>query len=107
MAQLNFDASQVAPDTGAVTVPAGWYNVQMDESEIKPTSKGDGAYLQCRFSILDGQFQNRKLFSRFNIRNPNPVAAEIGFKQLSAVAHAVGVLQVNDSQQLHGRPLKV
>jgi len=107
MAQLNFDATQVAPDTGLEPVPAGWYNVMIDESEMKPTKDGSGAYLQVRFNVIDGQFQGRKLFARLNLRNANPTAQEIAFKQLSAIAHAVGVLHVQDSQQLHGIPLKV
>lgn len=107
MAQLNFDATQVAPDQGFDTVPAGWYNVMVDESEMKPTSAGDGAYLNVRFNIMDGQFAGRKLFARLNIQNANPTAKEIAYKQLSAIAHAVGVLHVADSQQLHGIPLKV
>jgi hypothetical protein len=107
MAQLNFDASQVAPDAGFEPVPAGWYKVLIDESEMKPTKAGDGAYLHCRFNILEGQYAGRKLFARLNLRNANPTAQEIGFKQLSAIAHAVGVLQVADSTQLHNIPLQV
>lgn len=109
MAQLNFDATQVAPDTGSGdALPAGWYNVMMDESENKPTSKGNGDfYLNCRFNILDGAYAGRKLFTRLNLKNSNPVAQEIGYKQLSAICHAVGVLQVPDSSLLHGKPLKV
>ena len=41
-----------------------------------------------------------------NLQNPNPVAAEIGYKRLSAYCHATGVIQVQDSQQLHGIPFK-
>ena len=108
MAHLGFDATLVAPDSGQLDpVPAGWYNVAVDESELKPTNDGLGARLAVRFTILDGQFANRKIYTGFNIRNANPVAQEIAFKQLSALAHAVGVLQVQDSQQLHGIPLKV
>lgn len=108
MAQLNFDARTVAPSTGFETVPAGWYNVVIDESEMKPTKAGDGScYLKVRYSILDGQFAGRKIFGNINLQNKNPQATEIGLKQLSAVAHAVGVLMVADSQQLHGIPLKV
>jgi hypothetical protein len=107
MAQLNFDASQVEPDAGFETIPAGWYNVMVDQSEIKPTKAGDGHYLEVRYNVIDGQYKGRKLFDRFNIRNSNPTAQEIGYKQLSALAHAVGILHVQDSQQLHGIPLKV
>lgn len=108
MAHLGFDATQVQPDTGQLDpIPAGWYNAMVDESELKPTSDGLGARLAVRFNIIDGQYANRKIYTGFNIRNTNPVAQEIAFKQLSALAHAVGVLQVQDSQQLHGIPLKI
>lgn len=108
MAQLNFDARTVAPDTGgADPVPAGWYNVMIDESGKKPTNDGQGAYLETRYNILDGQHAGRKLFHRFNTENHSPKAVEIAYKQLSALCHATGVLVVQDSQQLHGIPLKV
>lgn len=108
MAQLNFDATQVAPDTGGGDpVPAGWYNVMIDESEMKPTKTEGGLRLSLRFTILDGQYANRKVFTGLNLKNANPVAQEIAYKQLSAICHAVGVMQVQDSQQLHGRPLKI
>ena len=108
MAQLNFDATQIAPDAGQLdAIPAGWYNAAMDQSEMKPTKDGSGAYLECRFNVLDGQFAGRKLFARLNLRNANPVAQEIAFKQLSAICHAVGVLNVQESSQLHNQPLKL
>lgn len=107
MAQLNFDATQVAPDMGFETIPAGWYNAMIDETEMKPTKDGSGAYLQTRFNVIDGQYAGRKVFIRLNLRNANPVAQEIAYKQLSAIAHAVNVLHVQDSSQLHGLPLKI
>lgn len=107
MAELNFDATTVQPDSGYDVVPAGWYNALIDESELKPTKDGSGAYLQVRYNIIDGQYANRKIFSRLNIRNSNPVAQEIAYKQLSAIAHAVGVMHVQDSSQLHGIPMKI
>lgn len=111
MAQLNFNAAEVAPDAGyGDPLPDGWYNVMADDSEVKPASNNastGNCFLSMRFVVLDGDFKGRKLFTRFNIRNSNPVAQEIAYKQLSAVAHAVGVLMVQDSMQLHGIPLKV
>lgn len=107
MAQLNFDATNVPQSESIDAIPAGWYNAAIDRSEMKPTKDGQGAYLETRFSILDGQYANRKVFTRLNLRNANPVAQEIAYKQLSSICHAVGVIQVADSQQLHGRPLKI
>jgi hypothetical protein len=107
MAQLNFDASRVEPATGFDAVPAGWYNVMVDQSELKPTNDGAGTRLNFRYVILDGQYQGRKIFHGLNLQNANPQTVEIAFKQLSALAHAVGILQVGDSTQLHNIPLKI
>lgn len=108
MAQLNFDASQVAPNTGVPDAfPAGWYNAAIDESEMKPTKDGTGTYLQVRYSVLDGQYQGRKVYQRLNLRNSNPVAQEIAYGELSAICHATGIMQVQDSQQFHNVPLKI
>ncbi|QJI53378.1 ssDNA-binding protein [Alteromonas phage vB_AcoS-R7M] len=108
MAQLNFDATQVQPNAGASDpVPAGWYSAMVDESEIKPTKGGDGAYLQLRLNIIDGQYANRKLWVRLNIQNPSQQAVDIAMSDLSAICHAVGVMHLQDSNQLHGIPMKV
>lgn len=105
---LNFDARSVAPSTGAMdAIPAGWYNAMIDESGLKPTKDGQGNYLELRLNVIDGQYAGRKLFTRLNLRNANPVAQEIAYKDLSAICHATGVIQVQDSGQLHGIPMKV
>ena len=106
MAQLNFDATQVNPDQSFEPIPAGWYNFMITESEMKPTKDGNGAYLQVTLKVVDGQYAGRQVFDRLNLQNQNPVAAEIAYKRLSAYCHATGVIQVQDSQQLHGIPLK-
>jgi hypothetical protein len=105
--QLNFDATQVAPQEAFELIPAGWYVAAIDESEMRPTRDGSSEYLQIRLSVLEGDHVNRKLFDRFNIANANPVAREIAYKELSAVAHACAVLHVADSNQLHGIPMRV
>lgn len=107
MAQMNFDARTVQPDTGMEPVPTAWYNVMADASEKKPTNDGQGEYLEVRYNILDGQYRGRKLFSRFNTKNNNAQAMDIAYRQLSALCHATGVLVLQDSQQLHGIPLKI
>lgn len=105
--QLNFDASTVAPSAALDPIPAGWYNAHITDSEAKPTSAGTGFYLELEMEVLDGPYAGRKVFDRLNLHNPNPVATEIAYKQLSAICHATGVIQVADSAQLHNRPLQV
>ena len=63
MALLNFDSTNVAPQQAMDPVPAGWYNMMMTASEMKPTANADGSYLACEFAILDGQFAKRKIFT--------------------------------------------
>lgn len=108
MAQLNFDASRVKPSEGALgAVPAGWYNVAIEASEMKAAKAVGNFFLELRLNILDGQYTGRKIFTRLNIVNGNPVAQEIAYGELSAICHSVGMLQVQDSQQLHGLPFKI
>jgi hypothetical protein len=85
----------------------GWYNVIIEHSEVVPTAAGTGTILKLRYSIVDGEFKGRKIFGQLNIVNPSPMAQEIAQKQLSAICHAVNVIQCNDSQQLHNIPFKV
>lgn len=107
MSTLNFDATTVAPDTGFDPIPAGEYVAMIVDSEIKPTKAGTGMYLQLVWEVCDGPASGRKIWDRINIQNPNQVAEEIGQKQLSAVCHAVGVLRVQDSAELHEKPASI
>lgn len=109
MTALNFNAQSVQPSTGQLDpVPAGWYDAAIDESERKPVKDNlQASFLEIRFNIISGQYQGRKLYTRLNLWNPNPTASEIAQKDLSAIAHAVNVLVVQDSAQLHGIPLKL
>src|SRR5699024_8067063 len=106
MGNLNFDATQHSPNQSFEPIPAGWYNVKITSSEMKPTKAGNGAYLELEMTVLDGDYANRKVFDRLNLDNPNPTAVEIAQGTLSAICHAVGVYQVEDSQQLHGIPMQ-
>lgn len=109
MAILNFDSTNVVPTAAPDPVPSGWYICVMTDSEMKPTSKNDGgSYLECEFTIVaPAEFKDRKLYDRMNLVNSNPTAVEIAYRTLSAICHAVGVIQVADSQQLHNRPLMI
>ncbi len=103
---LNFDATQVEPNAPFDVVPAGMYNVKIVESEMKPTKDGQGSMLALTLEILDGEHAGRKLFDRLNLQNKNTQAMEIAYRTLSAICHAVGVYQVGDSSELHGRPMQ-
>ena len=106
MVQLTFNASQVKPNTRPDPVPSAWYKVHMTASEQKPTKAADGSwYLQCEYTILEGEASGRKVYDRLNLKNQSEEAMTIAYGTLSAIAHCTGVIQFNDSQQLHGKAL--
>lgn len=106
MAQLNFDASSVAPQQAFQVLPAGVYATMIVESEIKPTKNGTGQMAVFTLQVVDGEHRGRKLFARINVRNQSPEAERIGQAQLSSLCHAAGVLQIVDTAQLHNRTVR-
>ena len=107
MAQIgHFDATQVAPREDFSPIPSGEYVAQITDSELKPTSKG-GHRLELAFEITEGDRKGRKVWANLNLDNPNPKAVEIAQRELSAICHAIGKLQVNDSQELHYKPMTI
>jgi hypothetical protein len=100
-----FDATGVAPAEPRDVIPAGKYNVQIINSEMRDTKNGAGKYLWLELEILDGQFARQHMFDRLNLINQNQTAVEIAQRALSSICHAVGKLQVSNSEQLHFLPL--
>ena len=108
MANLNgFNAHEVEPSTSFDPLPAGKYIAAITASETKPTKNGDGNYLQLEFTILDGEYKDRKVWDRLCLNHPNPQTVKIARGNLSALCRAVGVMQPRDSVELHNIPLQI
>lgn len=102
-----FDATGVAPSQAFEVLPAGHYKAQIVESEMRVTRNGTGRFLWIMLDILEGPYQGRKLFDQLNLVNPNPTTVEVAQRTLSTICHAVGQLQVSDSEQLHLKPMTI
>jgi len=99
MANLNgFNASEVEPTSNFEPLPAGKFLAAIT---------GSGKYLQLTFTVIDGPYKNRILWARLNLDNPNATAVKIARSELSAICHAVGVMQPRDSVELHNLPLVI
>lgn len=105
MTQLNFDASTVSTESQFAPVPNGDYPVMIIESEMKPTKTGGGQYLQLVLEIIEGPYKGRRIWDRLNLVNSNQTAVEIAQRALSQICHAVNHLQLNDSVELHHKPM--
>lgn len=101
----SFDATSVEPSAPIEILPPGKYPVQIVKSEMKDTKAGTGQLLALEMEIIDGPAKGRKLWENLNLVNPNPQAQEIAQRTLSAICHAVGRLQVSDSEELHFKPM--
>lgn len=100
-----FDATSVEPAKPLEVLPPGKYPAQIVNSEMRVTKDGVGQYLWLELDVLGGPCQGRKLFDRLNLVNTNPQTVEIAQRTLSAICHATGRLQVQDSEELHLIPL--
>jgi hypothetical protein len=101
MASINFNAQEVTPNAGLSPVEAGKYNVYIAKSELKPTANGAGKIIEFNCIINGGHNHGRNIMFNLNWENTSAKAVEIGRGRFSAICHAVGVLQVQDTQQLH------
>lgn len=102
-----FNANEVEPSKDFEPIPEGRYTAVITESEMMNTKAGNGSYLKLTFQIVEGQHQNRNLWARLNLDNPNEKAVQIAKGQLSAICRAVGVLTPKDSAELHNLPLVI
>lgn len=74
---------------------------------MKPTKDNSGQYLELTMRILDGELVNRKIWDRLNLQNKSEKAMEIAYGNLSAICKAVNIATLQDSVELHNKPLRV
>ena len=102
-----FDASKYEPQSSFDPLPAGWYECYIANSERKPTKAGTGEYIQLELEIMGPTHAGRKVWDRLNIINNNDTAVQIALAMLSSICRAVGVMNPEDSAELHNKPLMV
>lgn len=102
---MNFDATQVTPSEDQVA--PGWHIGKITQSERRHNKNTRGEHMAIEFTLTQGKFQRWKLFEHLNLWNPNKQAEQIAQGKLSAIAHAVGVLQFNNLQALHDFEMQI
>ena len=107
MAFINFDSTNIAPDTSREPIPAGTYLSHITESDLVSAKSGNGQNLKLTFEVLDGQFKGRKIFETLCVQHTNADTQRIAQAKLSAICHATGLLRVQDSSELHYKPVKI
>ena len=104
---FQFNAEEYEPLDGFEPIPAGEYTASVVSSQIKPSKNGRGTYLELVWEVLDGECQGHRVWHRIMITHPSEKCVAMGRRKLSSVCHAVDVMQLNDSSELHGIPTKI
>lgn len=107
MAQLNFRASAIQIEERSNNfgpLPAGDYEMMIVKSEHRATKKNDGHYLEFEMHVISGEHSGRRLWERLNLDNPNQKTVKIAEEMLAKLCMALGLDDVEDSEQLHDRP---
>lgn len=111
MAQLQFDANNYEPSRpGIQQLPISDENghlVTIVKSDVTATKDGQNGMLVLTYQIIEGEHSGASGVCRLNIYHQSEQTAEIAYKQLSAICHCTGVMQLADSSQLHNIPHRV
>lgn len=111
MALLNLSFTQdevkEAQSDNFAPIPAGNYTAEVNRSEVKQAKGGRGSYLSLSLKVLEGDFAGRLIFQNITLTNASATAQNIGREQMAQLAGACGVLNLQDSEQLHGKPIGI
>jgi hypothetical protein len=107
----NFDTTNIDPyiAAGGPPLPSGWYLMPITEMDCKENNKKESGHnLALVYTVVDGEYKGRKFYENLNLwHKESSAAVEIAEKQLSSIAHAVGVIAGSDLAQLGDKPMLV
>lgn len=105
----SFNAEAVPEASNYDLLPAGWYAMQIVDSEQKE-SKAGNPYLSLVCEMIEAdhpQFRGRRIWVNLSLWGPSPKAQEIAQGQLASICKGLGLGQINDTNELHHKPLAV
>jgi hypothetical protein len=108
-----YDQDLFAVDTTGVeelgsyeVFPAGLYPAVMVSASKKPTRNNDGYFIECVYSIIEGQHTGKRFTSRMNLWNSNPTAVGIAKRELKSLRKALGLHDTESNlQQFVNKPM--
>jgi hypothetical protein len=103
----NDDDQDLGGSTKYAPIPEGDYKAMITDSEMKPTRAGTGEYLQLVWEVTDGEHAARRIWDRLNLKNPSEKAVQIAERDLSSIMRALGLQQMQDTEELHYKELLV
>jgi len=103
-----FDAISIEPDTGSFgAIPAGDYVAEIIESEQVANKNNTGSHLKLTFKIIDGEYENRRLWHRVNYWHNDPGCALKARQHFKKICKFAGNPDINDASEIHGLPIVI
>ena len=84
------DTTGVDKMGGFEVYPSGLYNAILTSASKKPTKDGNGAFIECVYQFIDGDYAGKKFTSRMNLWNANSQAVDIAKRELKSLRAATG-----------------
>ena len=97
------------PSSGYTPLPAGDYTLEIVESDYAANSKGTGMLLKLKCQVVGGDHDGRPYYINLSLEHENSTAQDIGQRDFAALRRSVGVLNPDDTEELHNRafPVKI
>jgi len=103
----NFKRDELPQSQSFEPLPAGWYSASIQEAEVKQNNAGTGEYIKVKYQVTGPTHQGRMVFQNINFRHQNETAERIGLQQLHSIMSAIGLNDIEDTDQLIGGALEI
>lgn len=111
MPAFGFNPAEVeAQDNPFEPVPAGDYKLALVEAEEKLTNDNSGSYINFKFQIIEGQYQNRYLFDMAMIKSARTdekmqKALQIAREKIASICRSAGKPSAQRTEDLYQIPV--
>jgi|GEM_PF-5390686 len=106
MAQYDFDASTVEPNTYE-HLPVGEYEAVVTDSTIVDNQAKTGLVMKLTLQVCTGKYKGKPVYDNLSIKHPNADAVRIAQQRLAQLTTAVGKVRIEDTSDLHNKAIIV
>lgn len=95
------------PSTGFDLLPDDTYTLEIVESSYDANQDGDGMSLSLKAQVIGGDYDQRSYYIWMDLEHDDEKRQERGQRDFAALRRAVGVLNPQDTEELHFKPFQV
>lgn len=93
--------------SGYTPLPAREYALEIVESSYDANQDGDGMSLSLKAQVMGGDYDQRTYYIWMDLEHDDDKRQERGQRDFAALRRAIGVLNPQDTEELHFKPFRV